>query len=248
MAVDEALLNETQEDHPVTLRFYQWQEPTLSLGYFQNYEDRQSHSASTNAEVVRRLSGGGAIIHDQELTYSLVLPPAHPLADDTQGLYDAIHSKLVQYLQERISSASKSWTFYLCPESSALAKEEEPFLCFQRRAKGDILLQPAGSENKSDSATNHKIVGSAQRRRRGVVLQHGSILLGQSIAAPELSGIKELTGTNISVDELTDELPNLIAKSLGLNLQPWHLEDELFLEAKRLASTKYLSETWTKRR
>ena len=77
MGVDEALLMDAVENGVATLRFYQWSEPTLSLGYFQRYADREQHTASRNCAVVRRQTGGGAILHDRELTYSLALPANH---------------------------------------------------------------------------------------------------------------------------------------------------------------------------
>ena len=80
MAVDEALLLDASENGSASLRFYGWNAPTLSLGYFQRYDDRDLHAASRDCAVVRRQTGGGAILHDRELTYSLVLPPNHPLA------------------------------------------------------------------------------------------------------------------------------------------------------------------------
>ena len=247
MAVDEVLLNGTEEQHAATLRFYQWQKPTLSLGYFQKYEERSEHTASKDEDIVRRLSGGGAIVHDQEVTYSLILPPKHPLVDDTQGLYDAIHEKLVEYLQAKISVVTEKWLVSLCPESSAISQRDQPFLCFQRRAKGDILMSSKNSEDRCDFQ-NHKIVGSAQRRRRGVVLQHGSILLSQSLAAPELPGIQQLTDLKLDPNNLIADLPELIADSLRLNLQRWQLPIDLNQQSKRLANEKYLSSSWTRRR
>ena len=77
MAVDEALLLDAAENGIATLRFYEWSEPTLSLGYFQRYDDRYSHAASRDCAIVRRQTGGGAILHDRELTYSLTLPASH---------------------------------------------------------------------------------------------------------------------------------------------------------------------------
>src|SRR5882724_9809402 len=74
MAVDEALLESAAVDGIATLRLYQWSEPTLSLGYFQPAADRQTHPASRECPLVRRASGGGAILHDRELTYSLAIP------------------------------------------------------------------------------------------------------------------------------------------------------------------------------
>src|SRR5581483_5910324 len=69
MSVDEMLLERTSAEGGFQLRFYQWNEPTLSLGYFQAVQDRAGHEASRGCALVRRLSGGGAILHDRELTH-----------------------------------------------------------------------------------------------------------------------------------------------------------------------------------
>ena len=79
MAVDEALLESAATNNSMTLRLYAWSEPTLSLGYFQRYEDRRLHPESLACTCTRRSSGGGAILHDRELTYSLSVPPDHPM-------------------------------------------------------------------------------------------------------------------------------------------------------------------------
>jgi len=99
MAVDEALLEAAAEGQG-TLRFYRWSEPTLSLGYFQQYADRRQHEPSRQCAVVRRPSGGGAILHDIELTYSLAVPSRHPLALDRLGFYQAVHTALIAVLAE----------------------------------------------------------------------------------------------------------------------------------------------------
>ena len=235
MAVDEALLLASLESQVATLRFYQWKQPTLSLGYFQRYEDRTEHLPSIAADVVRRLSGGGAILHDRELTYSLALPDCYPLARDTQALYDAVHTTLVQLLQTSIAGApvwqAKQWS-----ESA----RQGPFLCFQRRFVGDILLE-------RDDGTRHKIVGSAQRRRRGAVLQHGSILLAQSEVATELPGIRELTGIHILPDTLLSVLPTALAQSLNLDLTTGAISTELKCSAAEIWQEKYRNPSWTKR-
>src|SRR5687767_6703039 len=74
MAVDEALLESAADSGEITLRFYEWSRATLSLGYFQSHAERSGHTASLACPMVRRSTGGGAIVHDQELTYSLVVP------------------------------------------------------------------------------------------------------------------------------------------------------------------------------
>ncbi len=236
MAVDEALLAEAHVSKHPTLRFYQWERPTLSLGYFQKYAERSHHTGSLKEDVVRRLSGGGAILHDQELTYSLILPASHPLAGNTQALYSAVHHVLVQILQSAIADAPNC-NFESCTDLS----DPDPFLCFQRRFEGDILL-------KTPDQKKHKIVGSAQRRRQGGVLQHGSILLAMSTVAPELPGIQELTGIQIQPETLSLALPTSLAKSLKLNLIPDELSHKLKNSALQIRLKKYLCDRWTNRR
>ncbi|HEY2841227.1 MAG TPA: lipoate--protein ligase family protein [Pirellulales bacterium] len=184
MAVDAALMESAERSGRATLRFYRWDEPTLSLGYFQTYASRAGHAASNASPLVRRSTGGGAIVHDCELTYSLTAPVTHPLAADAEAMYRLLHGALVDALAEWRVTAS------LCQQGSGCRPSEEPFLCFQRRSVGDVLL---GGE---------KIAGSAQRRKRGAVLQHGSVLLQKSAAAPELMGLVDLTGRALSDHDL----------------------------------------------
>src|SRR5436190_23090463 len=95
MAVDEALLINAAERGTATLRFYRWSEPTLSLGYFQRCDDRHQHAASRECAIVRRQTGGGAILHDRELTYSIALPATHPFASQSEKLYAAVHDAFI---------------------------------------------------------------------------------------------------------------------------------------------------------
>jgi lipoate-protein ligase A len=229
MAVDEWLLEWSARHGQCAWRFYQWQAPTLSLGYFQNYDDRQQHTASLACAVVRRLTGGGAILHDQELTYSLAVPAAHPLAAHRDGLYRAIHDILIAGLTEFGISAA------LCGPSPP-PESAEPFLCFQRRTAGDVLLD------------NAKIAGSAQRRRRGAVLQHGSLLLKCSSYAAELPGLAELSGMAFDVDQLQQQLSARIATRLALRWRPEPLEPAERAEVDRLRRDRYIDQDWTQHR
>lgn len=244
MAVDEALLaNVAKADMP-TLRFYQWQRPTLSLGYFQRVADRAQHPASREADLVRRLSGGGAILHDREVTYSLAVPRSHPLASKTQALYRTVHEAVLQFLSGRITENVVDNQLSICDSAPSLTSSEEPFLCFQRRSRGDVLWQ--SSVGGSPQGT-HKIVGSAQRRRRGAVLQHGSVLLGRSALAPELPGFSELSKIELSPEDAIKNLSLQIANSLQLALQSLAGEHQLSA-AKVLNHQKYSSPEWTERR
>ena len=157
MAVDEVLLDRSAEQGAIALRFYGWSEPTLSLGYFQGYQERQRHAPSSQSAVVRRSSGGGAILHDRELTYSLARRGGQALADDSTWLYTAVHEALIETLSACGIHAA------LCLGANPADGAEEPFLCFERRAAGDVLLGQA------------KICAQApsRRRARGPLLQHG---------------------------------------------------------------------------
>ena len=137
MGVDEALGERVALTGRPAVRFYQWTPATLSLGYFQFYAARGEHRVSANLPVVRRASGGGAIVHDRELTYSCAFPVRDRLGRPAQQLVDEFHLALMEALQEwRIAACQ-------CESASGTSREEEPFLCFLRRAAGDVLLDGA---------------------------------------------------------------------------------------------------------
>ena len=124
MAVDEMLLNAAEDAEAACLRIYAWSEPTLSLGYFQAYSDRMAHRPSLGCVAVRRLTGGGAILHAAELTYSIVLPGTHPLAARRDELYQAVHGCLIEALGQLGVTAR-----LFCEEAGSRSREQgEPAL------------------------------------------------------------------------------------------------------------------------
>ncbi|MEX0866012.1 MAG: lipoate--protein ligase family protein, partial [Pirellulales bacterium] len=157
MALDESLLQFAPNQKRWTLRFYQWSRPTLSLGYFQSHAGRSAHAASRAADLVRRSTGGGAILHDAELTYSITLPAAETSRGHSDWLYYALHETLIDALVEFGVRAG------LQPRNRPDPDADE-FLCFRRRTRGDVLLAAA------PGAHAWKIAGSAQRRSKGAVL------------------------------------------------------------------------------
>ncbi len=144
MALDEALAEWSGQSGSAVLRFYAWQPATLSLGYFQPYAERLRHEPSRQVAVVRRASGGGAILHDDEVTYSLALPGEHALAEDTSWLYTAVHEALIDAL------AAGGVPARLAGASDFRSPGGEPFLCFLRRAAVDVV---AGQEKICGSAS-----------------------------------------------------------------------------------------------
>jgi lipoate-protein ligase A len=237
MAVDETLLEDAAERGAASLRFYQWHEPTLSLGYFQPVRERASHPASQDAAIVRRLSGGGALLHDRELTYSLCLPATHPLARQSAALYETVHEAIIETLA--------AWNLSPALAGGAVGSRgaAEPFLCFDRRTEFDVVLP-----SPRHGASSAKIVGSAQRRRRGAVLQHGAVLLGASPLAPELKGVADVARRSPGALELASALAAQIGRALELDLQPQSIEGQLRETAQQLEREKYARRSWTDRR
>lgn len=195
MAADECLLEAASTDGLRAVRVYQWDEATVSLGYFQNEAEFRAENRLADLPAVRRLSGGGAILHHLELTYSLVLPQGDPLVADPTQLYGIVHEAILGVLRSAgVAAAMRG-------EARKLASE--PFLCFTRGDRHDIVCE------------GYKVVGSAQRRRRGAVLQHGSLLLDASPHAAELPGVNDLSNAERVTSEIGQTLGQSIARQLG---------------------------------
>lgn len=230
MAVDEALLN--SGGHPgFTLRFYEWSEPTLSLGYFQSYSERARHPASLACPLVRRASGGGAIVHDRELTYSLIAPVGQRFGSTAQELYRLVHQALCDVLSD--------WNIFaerFTPDESPREQRSEPFLCFERRSPGDVVL------------AGQKICGSAQRRHLSRVLQHGSLLWARSAAAPELPGVHDLQAVAPDLEGLRGAWITRLAHLLRLDVRDDALSTAEQQAAGQIVEGKFQNPNWTLRR
>lgn len=241
MAVDEALLRDAAESGTATLRLYEWNEPTLSLGYFQKHADRVEHASSATAAVVRRQTGGGAILHDREMTYSVCLPRSYPLSYNVHRLYRMVHETIAQLLRSKLPQD-------IAPTAIKLARPdpltEEYFLCFRRRSEGDIIFV---AEETHGFVEDHKIVGSAQRRTRGAILQHGSILLGRSELAPELAGLGDLCDTKKTTTCLANELSVRLTQAFKFEVRERVLGDQSRALAVALQDQKYGNRLWTEK-
>jgi lipoate-protein ligase A len=118
----------------------------------------------------------------------------------------------------------------------AASRRAGPVLCFLHYTAGDLLL------------SDRKIAGSAQRKQRGAVLQHGGVLLGQSRWTPDLPGIRELTGTEISAGQLAAAIQHEFARDTGWGLTPARWTDTERARIEELSRLKYGSADWNCKR
>ena len=206
MAADEVLLESALTSESATVRIYRWEIATVSLGYFQDADDFRASNRFRDLPAVRRLSGGGAILHHHELTYSLALSPGQPAAENPTDVYRAVHDGIIRQLAAAGIEAGMRGTDASLPD--------EPFLCFIRGDRHDILCR------------DHKIVGSAQRRRRGAVLQHGSLILQTSPYAEEIPGCLDLVPEARLPNKFDVLLGSQIANCLGEPVQIIDWTDE----------------------
>jgi lipoyl(octanoyl) transferase len=162
MGVDLALLRAAAREAPPTLRFYSWRPPAVSLGRFQEADGIDLEYARCRGwDVVRRPTGGRAVLHHLELTYSLALPPSvvggTGVRTSYQVLVDVLNAGLASLLRGAAGAPAR-------PPACEAARSREAN-CFAVAGECDTL------------AAGGKLVGSAQVRRDGALLQHGSILL-----------------------------------------------------------------------
>ena len=225
MALDEVLWTESAHG-TAFCRLYGWADrPVLSLGYFQHADEVRSDPRLRELPFVRRLTGGGAIVHDREITYSLALPARR--APATNALYDRVHRAIATSLVELGIPASV--------DADTQRGDRSDRLCFCR------------SDRFAVRVCGVKVLGSSQRRRQASVLMHGSLLLGSSPAAPHVRGLSDVLESVVSVESLRQALHRAVAAALDLDLQPIELARDLRLRAIALADSKYRTAAWNDR-
>lgn len=225
MGLDEALL--LSADAPPTLRFYSWAPDTLSLGYFQRHDDLPGIGKA--GAVVRRITGGGAIHHVNELTFSFTASIEHPLyRGPVNESYTRIHEAIAVALRELGVEAG------LRGEASLESEREGTGMCFHRSVAVDLCW------------SNRKGVGSAQRRTRGRVLHHGSIKLGSSPLEGEIATLRECV-PQLDAPTLAPQLLAAFRSHLGLEFEVSVPTPEERGAARELG-TRYLSPEFLRRR
>ncbi len=236
MAVDEALLRALQQGLcPITVRFYTWRPAAVSLGYFQDVEGAVDLGAvrELGLGLVRRPTGGRAILHDDELTYSIVIPAdALPGGRSIGRSYRAISSALARGLRLLGLHASMG--------GEKAGRDTLPAACFALATRADLAVEGA------------KVIGSAQVRRGGVILQHGSIpitldlqvherLFGRGAGAlrHRAAGIAQLLGRRPGLEELVEAFTRGFEEQFQVRLEPGELTQAEVAVAEELAEAKY---------
>jgi lipoate-protein ligase A len=235
MAVDHALADALAGGEAV-FRLYRWERPTLSLG---RNEPAGAYPIGAlrakGMDIVRRPTGGRAVLHDAELTYAVVAPAG---AWGPRAAYRAVNEALAAALRSLGAPVAVS-------EGGVRALAPDAGPCFRSPAAGEVV------------ASGRKLVGSAQARVGGALLQHGSILLGGSQHELDGETQRDPAPGSITLAELVphvsiDEVAGAVAESLRMRLGGgWHegqlrpTEDEAAL---RLEAERYGRDTWTWRR
>lgn len=254
MAIDEALLHWHSEGKiKPTLRFYGWEKPTLTLGHFQHAEKTIDFSGieKHGCEYVRRLTGGSAVLHDDELTYSIVVSESHPKIPKSvnEAYYILAHGLLEGYRYLGIDAK------FATPEKDP--GQERSAVCFEQPAIYELLID------------GKKLSGNAQTRRQGVLLQHGSIPMSfdeemlfdlfafssdrvrdrqRKAFKKKAISIDDITGKTHTYGMLKEAFLHGFTTALHLELEPFELDEKQWEYVRFLVDTKYGTEEWNIKR
>lgn len=259
MALDEALLDWHSEGLiPPVIRFYQWKPATLSIGYFQRVNRDVDLEAIKEMGLgfVRRPTGGRAVLHDKELTYSVIVSEDYPEMPKTvTEAYRVISEGVLQGFRELGLRAEFS-----VPESEQQKldlNQPKSAVCFDAPSWYELIVE------------GRKVAGSAQTRQKGVILQHGAILVDldedmyikcfkfESNEQKD-SALKRLNQKAVSINkilsnplEVKDVIPAFkigFTKALQLDLVEYVLTAEQEQYVQNLATTRYRSDEWNFRK
>ena len=258
MAMDEALLNFVSrgEIDPV-IRFYTWNPATLSIGYFQRLQKEIDIDKvkEKGYGLVRRQTGGRGVLHDKELTYSVIVPESHPNMPST---VTEAYKIISQGLLEGFKNLGFE-TYFAIPRSKEerdKLKQPRSSVCFDAPSWYELVVE------------GRKIAGSAQTRQKGVILQHGSIL--QDIDIDDLFdmfifknerlkakmkenfvqkavAINDISNQHITLNEMENAFEAGFKKGLNIDFKPLELTEKQKEEVQELEE-KYRSEAWMYRK
>jgi lipoate-protein ligase A len=240
MALDEALMERARATGESVARIYAWSRPTISLGRNQTARDLYDldRIRGLDLDVVRRPTGGRAILHHREITYSVTAP-----AGETSGLgasYNRINAFLLDALSRLgVAAAIAEPTGRSAPPSMSP--------CFNEPSAGELTFD------------GRKLAGSAQWRADGALLQHGSILIAddQSILStlavqrgpdiPAPATLLDALGFVPTLDDVAGALTNAIESIDGIRPTPLEIDEAIRARTSELV-VRYNDNAWTWRR
>lgn len=255
MALDEALLDfHSKGEIPPVIRFYEWNPATLSIGYFQSANkdiDFQALKAQ-NIGFVRRPTGGRAVLHESELTYSIIVTEQYP---DMPATVTEAYRVLSEGLLYGFHNLGLDAYFSIPDTEEKLLDLKKPksAVCFDAPSWYELVVE------------GKKVAGSAQTRQKGVILQHGAILLDldeekllsvfkfsneeakekMRLKLPEKAiAINRLTDRLITISECVEAFKNGFEKALDIELVPYELTEKQQQYVKTIEETKYLNDEW----
>ncbi len=234
------------------LRFFQWRPAAISFGYGQHIsrEIQLERARADGVDVVRRVTGGRAVLHADELTYSLICREDDPVA---AGGITATYSRISEGLALGLRRIDID---------AVLARATDPV---SRPGAGQAAIPCFGSTARAEIVVSgRKLVGSAQHRMRGLMIQHGSVLVGPDhrklvdyLSVPEktraglarriaqgTTSLRELGWTGSSPAEIADVLASALSDCLGMTLKQVELTPDQEAATANLAQDKYAAEWW----
>ncbi|WP_160721633.1 lipoate--protein ligase family protein [Bacillus sp. USDA818B3_A] len=259
MALDEALLDwHSQGKFPPVIRFYGWNPPTLSVGYFQKVEKEIDMDAVKEHQLgfVRRPTGGRGVLHEHELTYSVIVSEDHPEMPKTvTEAYRVISEGILKGFHHLGLEA-----YFAVPKTAEerdALKNPRSAVCFDAPSWYELVVE------------GRKVAGSAQTRQKGVILQHGSILLDldeeklfslfkypnervkermKKAFKDKAVAINEISPRRITLEEAKEAFYKGFGEGLNIELEPYQLTEEELAYVEKIANERYESDEWNFKR
>lgn len=269
MALDEALLDSVVAGGAPVIRFYTWEPAALSLGVNQAVgEVDPGECARRGFGLVRRITGGRAVLHQHELTYSVIAPENDPhVSGGVIESYKKISEALVAGFRTLRANVSLSEPNRALFRAMASERRYRNLSELEESSHGAVCFDTASAYELT--ASGRKLVGSAQARRGGALLQHGSILLdidweawasvfayaseqGRERALQKLpqrmTSLKQELGRVVGVEEVCDALTQSFASHFGVGHEQSSLSEAEQQAVRRLVADKYGNDSWTLRK
>ncbi|RHW41085.1 lipoate--protein ligase family protein [Neobacillus notoginsengisoli] len=259
MALDEALLEWHSEGKiPPAIRFYGWNPATLSIGYFQKAEKEINMEAVKRHGLgfVRRPTGGRGVLHEHELTYSVIVSEEHPnMPVSVTEAYRVISEGILHGFRNLGMDAD--FAVPKTEEEKNSLKNPRSSVCFDAPSWYELVVE------------GRKVAGSAQTRQKGVILQHGSILLDldedklfslfhypnervkermRKTFKNKAVAINEISRRRISLEEAKSAFKKGFEEGLGIELIPYCLTKEQISQVEKIARDVYENDEWNFKR